>query len=88
MALRVNSSSASGIPVGIISKITNLNLQFPDKWQREWVASLIGAQDNDDWKLKLTNENGISRCCVLSAEQQNSESVCSSLLELRDAWNR
>jgi hypothetical protein len=87
MALCVNSSSASGIPVGIIREMTNLNLQFPGKWQREWLASLIDAQDNDNWELKLTNENGISRYCILSAEQQNSESVCSSLLELRDTWN-
>jgi hypothetical protein len=88
MALRVNYSSVSSIPIEIIRAMTNLNIQFPDKWQKGWVASLIDAQNNDDWELKLTSEDGISRCSILSAEQQNSRSVCSSLLELRNTWNR
>lgn len=86
MALRVNSSSASSIPNNVIGSMTILNSQFPDEWQEEWLASLIDAQHNDDWELKLTNKDGISQRRILSAEQQNSGAVCASLLELRNTW--
>lgn len=88
MALRVNSSSASSIPDNVIGAMTILNSQFPDKWQEEWLASLIDAQHNNDWELKLTNKDGISQRRILSAEQHNSGAVCESLLELRNTWSR
>jgi hypothetical protein len=88
MALRVNSSSASSIPNNVIGAMTILNSQFPDKWQGEWLASLIDSQHNDDWELKLTSKDGISQRRILSAEQQNSRAVCLSLLELRNTWSR
>jgi hypothetical protein len=88
MALRVNSSSASSIPDNVIGAMTILNSQFPDKWQEEWLASLIDAQHNNDWELKLTSKDGISQCRILSAGQQNSSAVCVSLLELRNTWSR
>jgi len=84
MALRVNSSSASGVPDDIISAMTNLNLQFSDG---EWLASLIDAQHRDEWELKLSKD-GISRRRSLFAEEQNSGAVCANLLELRDIWSR
>lgn len=86
MALRMNSSSASSIPNNVIGAITILNSQFPDKWQGEWLASLIEAQHNDEWELKLTSKDGISQRRILSAERQNSGAVCVSLLELRSTW--
>jgi hypothetical protein len=86
MALRVNSSSASSIPNNLIGAMTILNSQFPDKWQEEWLASLIDAQHNDEWELKLTSKDGISQRRILSAEQQNSGAVRVSLLELRNTW--
>lgn len=88
MALQVNSSSASGIPDEVIRAMTNLNSQFPSKWQGGWLASLIDAQHNDEWELKLTNEDGISQRRVHFAERQNSGAVCASLLELRNTWGR
>jgi hypothetical protein len=88
MALRVNSSSASSIPDNVIGAMTILNSQFPDKWQEEWLASLIDSQHNDDWELKLTSKDGISQRRILSAKQQNSIAVCVSLLELRNTWSR
>jgi hypothetical protein len=85
MALRVNSSPDSSIPDNIIHAMTNLNSQFPEKWQGNWLASLISSQQNDDWEQKLTSDDGIPpQHCILSAEQQNSGAVCGSLLELRN----
>ena len=88
MALRVNSSPASSIPDSVIVAMTNLNSQFPDKWQEEWLASLIDAQQNNDWELKLTSKDGISQRRILSAEQQSIGAVCVNLLELRNTWSR
>jgi hypothetical protein len=90
MALHVNVSSASGIPDDISRAVTNMNSQLPEEWQGNWMASLIDAQQNDDWELKLTGEDGVSQRCTLSgiARQQNSASVCASLLRLRGTWNR
>jgi hypothetical protein len=88
MALRVNFSLASSIPDNVIVAMTNLSSQFPDKWQEEWLASLIDAQHNNDWELKLTNMNGISQRRILSDEKQKSGAVCVNLLELRNTWSR
>lgn len=87
MALRVNSSSASSIPNNVISAMTVLNSRFPNKWREEWLASLIDAQHNNEWELKLTGKDGLSQHRILSARQQNSGAVCLSLLELRNAWS-
>jgi hypothetical protein len=87
MALRVNIPSTSGIPDSIFQAMTDLNSKYPDRWQDEWSASLLDPQHNDDWELKLTSEAGISQHRILSDKQQTSESVCTSLLELRDLWN-
>ena len=89
MALRVNSSPASGVPDEIIRAIASCNSQFPERWERDWLASLIASQQLDDWELKLTSEDGITRRGTLSgiANQHNSTSVCTSLLALRDTWN-
>lgn len=87
MALRVNSSSSSSIPDNIFRAMTGQNSKYPDKWKDEWLASLLDSQHNDDWELKLTSEAGISQHRILSDKQQTSESVCTSLLELRDLWN-
>jgi len=86
MALRVNVPSTSSIPESIFRSIIDLNSQLPSKWVNEWLASLIDDQSNDIWKLKLTSEDGASRCEILSAAQQNSRTVCASVLELRDKW--
>jgi hypothetical protein len=86
MALHVNSSSASSIPNNVIGAMTILNSQFPDKWQQGWLASLIDAQHNDEWELKLTSKDGISQRRILIAERQSSGAVCASLLELRNTW--
>jgi len=88
MALRVNVSQASGVPDDTIRAIVDLNLQYPEKWQGGWVTSLIASQENDDLEQKLTSEDGVSRCHILSgaAVQHDSKSVCASLLALRDAW--
>jgi hypothetical protein len=90
MALRVNYSSTSGIPDSIIRDMTDLNLQFPEKWQGGWVASLVSSHQNDDWVEKLANEDGVMRHRTLSGHfgQHNSASVCAGLLALRDEWKK
>jgi hypothetical protein len=87
MALRVNSSSSSSIPDNIFHAMTDLNSSYPDRWQDEWSASLLDSQQNDDWELKLTSNDGISQRRILSDERQTSEAVCAIILELRDLWN-
>jgi len=87
MALFVNSSLASGISEIVIVAMTNLNRDCPDKWRSDWLASLIPAQDNDNWELKLTAEDGTSRRRIFSDDQQGSGPVCANLIELRDEWD-
>jgi hypothetical protein len=86
MALQINSSSDCGIPINVIGAMTVLASQFPHKWREQWSASLIDAQCNDQWELKLTSRDGIVKRRILYAEQQDSGAVCMSLQELRNTW--
>ena len=87
MALRVNIPFSSSIPDNIFHAMTDLNSMYPDRWQDEWLASLLDSQPNDDWELKLTSKAGISQTHILSNKRRTGEAVCASLLELRDLWS-
>ena len=86
MALRVNSLSTSSIPDNIFRAMTDLNSEYPHKWQDEWSVSLLDSQQNDDWELKLIRKDGTLQSRILSDKQQTGETVCASLLELRGLW--
>lgn len=87
MALRVNRPSVSSIPDHAFDAVEGLNAKFPDLWREGWVASIVDAQSNDEWQLKLADEHGIVRCEALAIGQQNAESACRLALELRSKWS-
>ncbi len=90
MALRVDRPQVTGIPESIFLAMEDLN-NLPNEWEESWLASLKDDQANDEWLLRLLDQDGRRESATLyghHANQDKIESVCASLMGLRRKWGK